>query len=59
MAVMTTRFVSAAELMSRVLGFPGYEFAIIPHPISSATDEALRDMAAAAVTQARRLLLRH
>jgi hypothetical protein len=58
MAVMTTRFVSAAELMARVLGFPGYAFAVIPHPISSASDEALRDMAAAASTQARRLLLR-
>jgi hypothetical protein len=54
---MTTRFVSAAELMARVLGFPGYAFAVIPHPISSATDDGLRDMAAAAATQARRLLL--
>jgi hypothetical protein len=43
--------------MARVLGFPGYEFAVIPHPISSATDDNLRDMAAAAITQARRLLL--
>ena len=43
MAVMTTRFVSAAELMARVLGFPGYAFAVIPHPISSATDEPARD----------------
>ena len=42
MAVMTTRFVSAAELMARVLGFPGYAFAVIPHPISSATDDGLR-----------------
>jgi hypothetical protein len=58
MAVMTTRFVSAADLMSRVLGFPGYEFAVIPHPISSATDDDLRDMAAAASAQARRLLRR-
>jgi hypothetical protein len=58
MAVMTTRFVSAAELMARVLGFPGYAFAVIPHPISSASDETLRDMAAAASAQARRLLLR-
>ena len=57
MAVMTMRFVSAAELMARVLGFPGYAFAVIPHPISSATDETLRDMATAAATQARRLLL--
>ena len=57
MAVMTTRFVSAAELMARVLGFPGYRFAVIAHPISSAGDDALRDMAAAAVVQARDLLL--
>ena len=57
MAVMTTRFVTAAEMMARVLGFPAYEFAVIPHPISSATDETLRDMATAASTQARRLLL--
>ena len=57
MAVMTTRFVSAAELMARVLGFPGYEFAVITHPISSAGDDALRDMAAAAAAQARQLLL--
>ncbi len=58
MAVMTTRFTSAAELMARVLGFAGYAFAVITHPISSAGDDALRDMAAAATTQARRLLLR-
>ena len=57
MAVMTTRFASAAELMARVLGFPGYQFALIDHPISSADDETLRAMAMAAVDQARRLLL--
>ncbi len=57
MAVMTTRFVSAAELMARVLGFPGYQFAVIAHPISSASNEMLRDMAASAAVQARRLLL--
>ena len=56
MAVMTTRFVSAAELMARVLGFPGYAFAVIPHPISSAGDDELRAMAAVAMEQARRLL---
>jgi len=54
---MTTRFVTAAELMSRVLGFPGYEFAVIPHPISSAGEDALRGAAEAAMTQARTLLL--
>ena len=58
MGVMTTRFVSAAELMARVLGFPDYAFAVIPHPISSATDDGLREMAATAAAQARHLLLR-
>lgn len=55
-AVMTTRFVSAAELMSRVLGMPGFAFAVIDHPVSSATDDGLRDMARATIEQMRGLL---
>jgi hypothetical protein len=57
MAVMTTRFVSAAELMARVLGFPDYRFAVIDHPVSSAADDGLRAMAEAAAAQASRLLV--
>jgi len=53
---MTTRFVSAAELMSRVLGMPGYAFAVIGHPVSSATDDQLRGMAQVTIEQARQLL---
>jgi hypothetical protein len=56
--VMTERFASAAELMSRALGMPGYEFAVIDHPISSASPEQLADYARRVVEQARRLLLR-
>jgi hypothetical protein len=55
---MTTRFVSAAELMRRVLGMPNYGFAVIGHPISSASDEQLVEYARATVEQARRLLMR-
>ena len=55
--VMTERFVSAAELMSRVLGMAGYQFAVIPHPVSSASDEALKAMAAMTLGQVGRLLL--
>jgi hypothetical protein len=58
MAVMTERFVSAAELMARVLGMPGYEFAVIPHPVSSANDAALVRMAEIAAAEIARLLLR-
>ena len=55
---MTTRFVSAAETMGQVLGMPGYRFAIIDHPVSSATDAELRVRAAVALGQGARLLLR-
>jgi hypothetical protein len=56
--VMTQRFVSAAELMARVLGMPGYRFAVIGHPISSASDEQLAVYARATIDQAREMLLR-
>ena len=48
---MTTRFASAAELMARVLGMPGYAFAVIDHPISSASDAELEARARATLEQ--------
>jgi hypothetical protein len=56
-AVMTERFISAAALMCRVAGMPEYEFAVIGHPISSASDDELAEYARATIAQARRLLL--
>lgn len=53
---MTTRFVSAAALMSRVLGMPGYAFAEIGHPVSSATDDGLAEMARNTIEQMAALL---
>ena len=38
---MTSNFVSAADLMAKVLGMPDYAYAIIDHPVSSATDKEL------------------
>jgi hypothetical protein len=58
MGVMTERFVSAAEMMRRVLGMPDYKFAVIGHPISNASEEQLAEYARATVEQARHLLLR-
>ena len=54
---MTERFVSAAELMARVLGMPGYPFVVIPHPVSSASDDRLREMAAITIAAVRARLL--
>ena len=56
-SVMTTQFVSAAELMGRVLGAEGYPFATIDHPISSATSDELAARARAAVEQSAAILL--
>ena len=55
---MTERFVSAADLMARVLGMEGYGFAVIAHPVSSASDTGLRVRAAATLVEVRRRLLR-
>lgn len=55
---MTARFVSAAEMMCRVLGMPNYKFVVVGHPISSASQETLAEYASATVEQARYLLLR-
>lgn len=46
---MTTKFVSAAELMARALGAEDYPFVAIDHPVSSASDQALIDRARFAI----------
>ena len=56
---MTTRFVSAAELMCKVLGMPEYKFATIDHPISSASEAQLADYARVTIEQARQLLIKN
>ena len=55
--IMTSAFVDGAELMARACGLDGYRFAVIGHPISSATDAELAERAADALAQARALLL--
>ena len=49
--IMTSKFVSAAELMARALGAEGYPFVVVDHPISSATTEALTRRARKAVAE--------
>ena len=58
LGVMTSRFVSAAELMSNVLGAPGYKFAVIDHPVSSASDTELANKAKKVVELINELILR-
>jgi hypothetical protein len=55
--VMTTKFVSAADLMARVLGADGYRYVAIEHPISSAGDAALAAEAARTVAEGSAILM--
>ncbi len=54
---MTHEFVSAAELMAKVLGLPGYPFVVIDHPISSATPDELAARARSAAADVAALLV--
>ena len=56
-AIITDRFVPTAKAMATVQGMADYPFAVIPHPIASNTEQALRDKAADAVRQCVGILL--
>ena len=58
LGVMTNKFVSAAELMAKVLGASGYKFAIIDHPVSSASDAELAEKAGRVVEFVEKLILK-
>lgn len=51
MLISTERFTDACKSMARVGGIPGLRWAIVQHPLGSATDEELRVRAASAVEQ--------
>lgn len=53
---MTTAFVDAAHTMACALGVPDYPFAVIEHPVSSATDAGLEARARALCEYLRRTL---
>jgi hypothetical protein len=42
--------------MARVLGFPGFEYVVVRHPIASRTEEELSDMAHGAMPEIVRIL---
>ena len=56
--VMTTRFVSAARLMAKVLGMPDYPFVVIEHPISNVGNKGLEARARAVLAEIKASLVR-
>jgi len=56
--IMTNKFTSAAELMASVLGAPNYKFAIIDHPVSSASEDELKERAMRIIQTIEELILK-
>ena len=56
--IMTSKFVSAAETMSRALGAENYPFVVVSHPISSATKDELKIQAGNALQEGINFLLK-
>jgi hypothetical protein len=55
-SICTDSFVPAAEAMARVYGFPGYRFALMPHPLASLDDAQLQARARELVPEVVRIL---
>jgi hypothetical protein len=41
-SICTDAFVVTAEAMAKVYGFPGFQFALLPHPLASLDAEQIR-----------------
>ena len=49
--LVTKPFNSQAKAMANLLGLPGYEYAVIGHPMGSLTDEQVLDRSKEALDQ--------
>jgi len=54
---MTDRFERSAQAVATLNGLPGYQFAVIAHPVANDSDAALRVKAAIAVKRIVPLLM--
>jgi hypothetical protein len=55
-SICTTAFRITAEAMARSLGFPGYQYVAVPHPVASRTEKEVDEMARDALPDIVRIL---
>jgi hypothetical protein len=55
-SLCTDAFRITAEAMANQLGFPGYQYVTVPHPIASRTEEEIDHMAHDAIPDILRVL---
>lgn len=55
--ICTEPFVSSAEAMAVLGGIPGYPYVMLPHPLGSLDQDALREKAIQAAPEVLQILL--
>lgn len=55
-SLCTDAFRITAEAMANQLGFPGYQYVALPHPIASRTETEIDELARDALTEIVRVL---
>lgn len=55
-SVCTTSFKITADAMARNLGFPGYQYVMLQHPIASRTEKEIDELVHAAIAEILRVL---
>jgi hypothetical protein len=56
-AVCTEALRASADAMAGLQGFPGYRYAVVPHPVSSLGPDEIRERARIALPQVVSILL--
>jgi hypothetical protein len=55
-SICTDAFTAPARAMATVYGFPGFAFAVVPHPIASLSLDQIRDRALKVLPELSRIL---
>ena len=55
-SLCTDAFKITAEAMANQMGFPGYQYVAVPHPVASRTEKEIDEMARDALTNVIRVL---
>jgi hypothetical protein len=55
-SVCTTAFTITAEAMANQMGFPGYRYVTVPHPVASRTEKEIDEMVRAVMPDLIRVL---
>jgi hypothetical protein len=55
-SLCTDAFRLSAGAMARSMGFPGYEYVTVPHPVASRTEKEIDEMARVALPEIVRIL---